>query len=196
MFLPWQSFAQDWALKKDEWGIQVHMRPVENSKVKQARAKCLIKAKAQEIIDILYDFENYSLWFDECSSSRLVKKVGNNSYVIHLIFNLPFPFQDRDIVTRLDFEHQADGSLIINTQNQPDFIPKKKGLHRVKSFDTKMIVQVASSESAEITTYLHAEMGKMVPLMAVNDAMLWGPYLSVEKIRRLAEGYYDVNQGF
>ena len=184
-FLP--SSAK-WTLLRNEDNIKLYTRKVEGYKIKEVKASTTFNAPIKTLEDLLRDIENHTDWFDECQKSEVLKRISKNEAYVRFVLRVPFPFRNRDIVTKLKFKKISKTKFKVYVMNKPNYIPKKRGLVRTPYFKSTWILEsIANGTKTKTTTLIHADMGGLIPTWAINSAVKWGPFLSLKKIRHLVE---------
>ena len=92
----------DWELRRNEDNIRVYSRRISVSAFKELQCKITVKATLGSIIKLLADDNNFPQWIYGCIKSSHIKNIGNTQSWAYQLFDVPWPFDDRDIVA-VDF---------------------------------------------------------------------------------------------
>lgn len=182
------SNTSDWKLLRNEEGIKLFTRNVAHSKIKEVKAETVFNAPLEDLETLFRDVAHYTKWFDECITSEQLRTIDDNTVYGRFVIQIPFPFQNRDVVAKLTFEKINTTTFQVITYNAPQYIPEKRRLIRVPSFKSIWTFTALENNTKTKTVMtLHANMGGNIPNWAINSATKWGPFLSIKKIRGLVE---------
>jgi len=91
--------AQSWTFVKEKDGIKVYTRRESNSAMKSFKGDVTFKASLQKVYSMLGNDKNND-WWDKAITDVKVLGYKENKYIqYYLVYNLPWPFKKRDIVT-------------------------------------------------------------------------------------------------
>ncbi len=178
----------NWELLRDEDRIKLYTRKVTGSKIKEVKAETTFNAPLEDLEIIFRNVEGYKQWFDECLVSEQLAEIDTNNVYGRFVIRVPFPFQNRDVVAKLNFKKVDAQTFQVTLTNKPNYIPKKRRLIRTPHFESKWTFKSMDNNTKTKTVMtLHANMGGYIPTWAINSATKWGPFLSIKKLRNLVE---------
>ena len=96
--------ADDWKLMSNEQGIAVYRRDVPGSKIVAFKGTGTIEAPLWKIASILLDTKRAPEWADSLKESRVVRRLGLNTYIEYNHIGLPLIIKDRDFVSQVRIE--------------------------------------------------------------------------------------------
>jgi hypothetical protein len=100
--------ADDWKLISRAHGIEVYRRNVPGSDVVALKGIGTIDAPLWKVASILLDTKRAPEWVDSLKESRVVRRLGVNSYIEYNHISLPFIIKDRDFVSEVRIEVDPD----------------------------------------------------------------------------------------
>ena len=178
------STIYEWELEQEKDGIKVYTRYVEGSKLKEFKATTQINAPLQTMIDLLKDGDNMKDWYAGCSETRLVKKVSENEIFVYSRVPAPWPVKDRDNVSLMKFEQQADGSMLVSLHGQPDYIPVKSSCVRMPYLKGFWQLKSIDAHTTQVTHQVHADSGGMIPAWLANSSAVEIPFYTFKKLHK------------
>jgi hypothetical protein len=123
----------NWEFVSNKKGIKVEKRLVEGCPLKECRAEAIIDAPIEVIYKILTDGETWKDWYGFCLDSKNVQKIDENTFVIYLAADLPYPFHDRDGCLLVNLEKNFDeGKALFEANMIPDSEDDQYGMDSVK----------------------------------------------------------------
>ena len=96
--------ADDWKLVSKDRGIEVYRREVPGSNIVAFKGTGTIEAPLWKIASILLDTRRAPEWVDSLKESRMVRRLGLNSYIEYNHIGLPFILKDRDFGSKVLIE--------------------------------------------------------------------------------------------
>lgn len=175
-----------WELKKEEDGIEVSVRPYPGSSVKEFRATVEIDSDFDTVLKKILDASSYPTWLEFCKEAKVVEKINEKSFVAYSVNKLPFPLNNRDVVTTSKFEKGKDNAKI-DFEATPDKLPMTEGLVRITVLKGFWILKTTAPNKTAVTYQVHTEPGGNVPAWAVNSAIVDHPFHTLRKLRLQTE---------
>lgn len=178
--------AEEWKLAKDEDGIQVYLNSVPGSKYKAYRGVTLIKADMASLRKLQEDVAGSCAWIHECREQKSLKAEGDKHWT-YTRFSTPWPVTPRDSVMEVTTEEGADGSITRHLKGVPTYVPEEKGFVRVSKVEGIWKFTPKADGQVEALYQVHTEPGGSIPSWLANSFVVDAPYLTLEKLRALAE---------
>ncbi|HTD41706.1 MAG TPA: START domain-containing protein [Mucilaginibacter sp.] len=185
--VPISSFAQkEWHLIKDEDGIKIYTRRLENVKFKEIRADFDLKATEDQLINILKNISHHKDWSYGTKKTFLISKKGKDTLIYYSEVSLPWPLSNRDLVIELSFKKDTlNKTMVIQAKSISGVLPDKPGLIRVPFSMALWDIRVQSDNLLKIHYTFSTNPGGALPAWLVNFAASTGPYNSFRKLKEL-----------
>ncbi len=182
--LPYQSFCQNsWEIDKDKKGIKVYTRIEKGSDFKSFKAIMKVNAAAEEVIEILKNAGDYTKWYGYTKTSKLLKQEKSLQYnYVETIF--PWPYRNRDMVYQMSINTLSSGTIKISLKGIPDYIPKKRGIVRMRKAEGYILLK-SSSNSLEIIYIFHSEPGDNIPPWLANNSIGELPFKTLSGLKEI-----------
>jgi hypothetical protein len=178
-----------WQLRQSKSGIPVYTRKVAGSPILEYKAKVIIDAPFQKIIDLFEDEKQISRWYFQCVHSELVENEAPDKKVIYLILHLPWPVAARDFVfRRTRTEDPAQGLTIYSLTALPDRLPLVKGMIRVNSIKSTWTFRSLPDGKTELLFQQHTDPAGSIPISIINQLAVQTPFYSLKNFRKLISG--------
>jgi len=129
--------AETWKEVESKSGITIYERWVKinsNLTVKERKGEMTIKGSVNSVVDLLSDPSKAKLWMENVSEAYLVKKESDREWASYTYFSLPWPFENRDMisVSRLNFNNPVSATIeMISKENA---LPTKKNVKRLANY--------------------------------------------------------------
>ncbi|HEY9114288.1 MAG TPA: START domain-containing protein [Bacteroidales bacterium] len=178
----------DWKLEKEKDGISVFTREVGGLKIKEFKATATIRTNTEFLVAMVLDAETYVDWIDKMEVAEIIEKVNSNEFYIYSEVDVPWPFENRDIVTlnKVNRNHE-NGSVKIEIAAVTGKVPEKEGVVRMpESGGFWQFTPQKDGKTAVVYQYL-ADPGGGIPDWLVNAFLVDGPYKTLENMKRIAE---------
>jgi hypothetical protein len=178
-----QAAAQDWQLKKDEGGIQVFTGKTSNSSFKSIKVECTVTATASQLIAFLLDLPAQHDWVYNNKSTQLVKQISGNELIFYAEINAPWPCSNRDYISHIVINQPTSQLLTIDAHSEPDLLPQKEGIIRVRSSKAHWDVTKAGNDQLKIVYTVEFDPSGSVPAWLINMFVTKGPLQTFEKLK-------------
>lgn len=170
------GFSQsDWKLIKDSQKIQVYVRTNDSTKYKEYKAVMVVKAPLEKVYQLIMNAEKLKKWNYQTSESYLVKKVSETEQVIYMENDMPWPVQNRDVVTRMKVQRPANNILKINLFPDPGAVPEKNRMIRIKNFSGYWYLE-QSPGGTIVIQQMQGDPGGSLPAFLFNLFLTNGPF--------------------
>ena len=181
--------AQDWRFAKEKSGVRVATASIEGSPFLAFLAETVIDAPKEAVLMALNDHASYAEWYANCKGVELIERHEDDSALVRVTIDVPFPLADRDAVNWVTVEHKREGTLV-SLQNQPDRIDEVKGLVRVQVSSGGWWLQ-SEGDATRVIHFYHADPKARAPAWLVNRFVVDGPLSTLSKLRRKVEAGVD-----
>ena len=183
-------FAQEeWKLAKDKDKIKIYTRSIEGTKLKEYKGEATLSVTIEQLYNYLIKVENYQDWAYECTESSLISKVDDIEYIYYSIYNMPWPFYDRDIVTKMVVSSSNEGKQIITLETKliEGIIEKKEKLARIPEYYEITTLVKQGNRAVKMIMEGYLDPGGNIPKGIINMFLAEGPYESIINIKKILE---------
>lgn len=164
--------SSGWIKVKDSTWIQLSVRPVQGSQVKEYMAAAVFESSLSSPVALLEDSSNYPHWNYKCIEAKLLFKKNNYERITYMATESPWPVENRDIAVRsLLTQDKNTGAVTIQLTGIPGYIPAVEGRVRMSSLNGCWIFEPLGSGKIRATYMLHNEPGGVVPESLVNGTV-------------------------
>ena len=187
--LPWSPvFAQEnqWELKKDEDGITVYTRSVENSNINEFKASTKISTSVETIFNIILDVKNYPDWIEDVNYAE---KIYQHDSQIGMYYQLamPWPVKDRDITLVSKFKKLADNSTHFQLSYSSELKDENDDFIRITEINGEWLITPINEGNCEVSYRFLADPRGSLPAWVVNIFIVDGPFKTLQNLRVLSE---------
>lgn len=180
-----QLKAQDnWELRRDEEGIKIYSRRPSGGKLIELRLLTQYQATPQKLINTLLDIDNYSSWIYGSKRAGIIKRVNDHDIIYFTEAHLPWPIQDRDLVTELTITPATQTApLTVQAKSVQGILPPKPHFIRVPYSLAIWRITPQGSNKINVDYTFSIDPGGSIPGWLVNMTIASGPYKSFVKLR-------------
>jgi len=174
--------AQDaWSLAKDADGIQVYVREVPDSTLREFRGEVQVKAKLEQVVRLLRDANAFRKWMPDVISSELLKASDTEQY--HYLENkAPWPVSNRDGVYHFSYSRPADGTVLVRVEAMPNYLPTREGKVRIPQAEGQWRL-VPNADGVSVSYQMHASPGGSIPNWLANQTVVDTPFGTLKALR-------------
>jgi uncharacterized membrane protein len=177
-----------WKLKKDERGVQVHVRPVEGSEILEYKGAVTVDRPLQEVVAFYEDAGRMPEWFHQCQESRLLEKKSETEKILYFALDLPWPVKDRDSVyRRIRTTDSATGRVEYHASVVPGILPEYPGRIRMPAVRGFWRFTPLGENRTEIYYQQHGDAGGHIPAWLINQLAVSIPFHSLTRFRELLD---------
>lgn len=171
--------TEPWVLYKNKSGIKVYKKNTHTGLVK-LKAQTTLKAKVSDFVFLLEDTENATQWLDGVISVSVIKHLSEVENIVYSVFNAPWPFKNRDMLTYSIYQYYDDGSLLIKMKTAPpsltDGIEKNGNNIAITGVEASWRLTPVQDGMLEITYMAYADPGGSLPNWLINQFALSGAF--------------------
>ena len=123
--------VSDWKPVKQKQGILVKYRKLnigDTLKTRELSVHFTVKAPLERIVFSLKHPFKIEAWNEAVRKSSLLKN-GDSNWISHIIYDVPYPFTQQDIITAYALKN-INKNIVITTRSLPEYIAPLKGMRR------------------------------------------------------------------
>lgn len=174
-----------WRLARAEQGIDVSIRPVAGSPIAESRAIMKLEGVTlSTVVALIADVPHQHEWIASMDESRVLEVVSPVEQINYTRSKAPWPVSDRDAVVRSKFSFDREkGIARVDTQAEPDYIPPRDGVVRIRKVDSSWTITHLPDGELEVRYQVHSEPGGSLPAWLVNRIIYEQPYETLLNMR-------------
>jgi hypothetical protein len=179
------ALAQDkWQLVKNEDGIKVYTRLLNNEKYKEIKADFQLKATPDQLIGVLQNVSHQKDWSYGTKRAYIISKKGKDTLIYYSEISLPWPLSNRDLVIELSFKKDTINKILhIQAKSIAGILQAKPNLVRVPFSLAVWDVSILPDKQLKVQYTFSTNPGGALPAWLVNFAASVGPYNSFHKLK-------------
>lgn len=178
--------SNQWEGVKNEGGIEISLRSVPGSAIKEFRAVTSVQGRISSILALLEDYGSYTKWMHRCTEAKLLLKKNQFERVVYTVTSSPWPVEDRDIAVKsVVSQNKKTGAVTISLVGLPGYIPVRSGKVRVVRVKGFWLFEPVGKDRVRITYRLHSEPGGSLPESLVNKSLVEIPYNTLYNMKKM-----------
>ncbi len=188
--IPFLASAEDsWVLKREKHGIQLFVRKVPGSGMKEFKGVMYLKdVSLSSLLATMDHAENYVRWLHNCGQARILKTVDLYHRYTYMVITAPWPVSDRDsIVYSVVSQDPKDLTITIQMNAVPDYMPPVMGKVRIPRLTGLWMYKPMENGSVMVIYQLHSEPGGSLPASLANTAVVDLPYYSLMNLMKILQ---------
>ncbi|MCC5927916.1 MAG: hypothetical protein JJU28_01605 [Cyclobacteriaceae bacterium] len=159
-------YAQEaeWTLKKSKEGIDIHYRWVGTGqdRVRQLRTSMRLDCEVDDVVEMIRNDSASLRWVNRMVQFKNFDESENGSWYTYSEIDIPWPFQNRDLITRNQLKKTEKGA-VITLLSAPDKLPDVEGLVRIETFSGEWIIDKTSVGKTQIDYLVMTEGPPLLP---------------------------------
>lgn len=172
----------NWKLEKEGDNIKVYLADAENVSIKQFKVEASIAATPKEVADAVTDIENNYKWFLNVQKAKMIKKLSADEYVFSQVVEVPFPFDNRQVVQHCKTTYLAKGVIRIDLKEKNDAAALDDRYVRMKIARGYWILTPTATGTAIEYSFL-ADPSGGIPAWLANQFIVDNPFKTIKGLR-------------
>jgi hypothetical protein len=184
----WRAEGEDWKLVGNQHGVEIYRRDVPGSDVVAFKGQGTIEAPLWKVASILLDTKRAPEWAESLKESRVVKRLGPNTYIEYNHLGMPFILRDRDFVSEVVIEVDAEARTF-GLVYKPTEEPGAPVTRYVRGQITSGVFQIRSVEPGRRSTLMaeiQCDPKGAIPTWIANFFQRSWPLTTFEGLRKQA----------
>lgn len=177
------AFSQsEWELKKDKDGIKVYLASSEDTKIKKFKVKTFVQSTPRVIADAVVDIENNYKWFVNVEKAELLEQINKDVFIFKQVINVPFPFQNREVVAMSSLNYLPNGVIRIDLEEKASYIPENDDYVRMPISRGYWILTPSEGGTNVEYSFLADPAGD-IPVWLANQFIVSSPLKTIKGLR-------------
>ncbi|WP_319557604.1 START domain-containing protein [Thiomicrorhabdus sp.] len=186
---PSYAATADWQVQEVEEGspVQVWTKEVQGSNFKAFRGEVEIQAPIKSVLQTIHQTDKLPEWYHNTTEARKLKTISDGESINYSVTHAPWPVSNRDSVVHSTTKHQADGSVLITLQAEPNAYPPQEGRIRISKLDGSWKLQPIDDNHTTVTLQIAAEPGGEIPSWLANAMVVDMPFNTLNNLKQRLE---------
>ncbi len=179
--------ARPWTFVKEKDGIKVYTRTESNSSWKSFKGEVTFQTTMDKVMSLLGNETNNDWWDKAITDVKVLGYEEDEFIQYYMVYNLPWPFTNRDIVT--DTRITTDtvtGVRIYSVKPLPNRVPEKSNLVRIEEYWQIWTIQLMAKDYVHVTFEGSLNPGGNIPPWLYNMVVNEVPLKMLETLREKA----------
>jgi hypothetical protein len=192
-----RSQSDEWQLKKDQDGIKIYSRDIENSRFKEVKVVTSFNTTLPVLVGVLSDKNSLKNWVYKCTESKLLKQDSPSETYHYQIADSPWPADDRDFILKSRVSQDSATRIVeIEAIGQADFIPESRKHIRIPSYKAHWTLTPAGNNTVNVVYTVSLDPGGNVPSWIINMGITDVPMHSMKNLKKEIEKNPDKKLDF
>lgn len=174
----------DWKLEKSSKGIEVFTRRVEETTIKEFRARVIIKSEMEKITEVVEHVKYHPDWMYGLKSADVLNEEPK---ILQYVRSAPFPFTDRYVIMHSITEASGDSCRITLEHSDYPASPDVDGLVEIVYIKGYWLLTKIDDHTTSVTYQFVTDPGGNLPDWLVNSFIVKTPFLTLKNLRGLLE---------
>jgi ribosome-associated toxin RatA of RatAB toxin-antitoxin module len=178
-------YAQEnsWNLVKDASGIKVYSMEIKHSKLNEVLVTTHAKTSVSTLVSIIKDASNHKNWIYLCKEGKMIRSVNPDEWIYYSQSNAPWPFEDRDVVSKVKLVRDAaTGTVVIRSNSIKGFIPIKSKYIRIPFATSQWTFTPEKNGFTKIALKIEINLGGNIPKWLMRLTASAGPYHTLRNL--------------
>jgi ribosome-associated toxin RatA of RatAB toxin-antitoxin module len=175
--------SSDWVYEREKKGIKIFTKKGKWGRLRDSKAMMTVAATPEQMLRVLTDVDGYKTWMPRCKKSRLLARLNDNEFIMHLVFNAPWPVKNRDCVVRVKVEKDAKTGVILVTEtSEPKYLKEDDDAVRIQQLISYWKL-IPTDGGTEIINEYASNPGGNLPDWLTNTQSVDNPLATFENLQ-------------
>lgn len=172
----------EWQFVKEERGIAAYNQFSDVLGYNAVRLEMTVQQPMLTVLSFTTEPAQFPEWMESITSVEVLERPDWFNYLIYVTYDFPFPYQDRDSISRTQVFQRADGSVILEYQREVAAKAADEALIRMDYLSGSWeLYPVAENQTRIVNTSLVSPGGEG-PKWVINAFSLDVPFTSMENL--------------
>jgi len=174
----------DWELKKSVDNIDVYIRSIEGSAIKEFKVTTIFEnTSIEQVFKKVYGAPKYKE-DHTFNTSYYIEELSNpEERYFYYSEKLPWPLKNRDVVSRLMIEEQTPDKILLSIEVAPEALNKKEQTIRIEKLAGFWLLEKHPT-GIKATQQIFMDPGGAVPSFLVNSLLVKGPLKTFSTLKK------------
>jgi hypothetical protein len=178
----------EWELERQENGVSIYVRKVDDSPVLQVHGVKTIKTSLSALVALIKDSKGRQRWIYKNKRAKRLEERGDFEWIAYKEVEAPWPVSNRDMIVHTEMTQDPVTYIVrVDSVGLPDFLPQKKRIVRVPRLNTSWEFIPGKNGMVEVHFELAIELGGKLPAWLVNTSIDRGPYETILGMARFVK---------
>ncbi len=179
--------GQSWKLIKEKNGIKVYARPYKNTKHRELKAFAVFNTSLSSLVSVIKDDKSVPDWINRMKIFKNIKVLNDFQWYTYAELSLPWPYNNRDLISLNTLKQTKNGVVIIDIENKPQFLPKKNKKVRMQHARGYWRFKPLGNGKTLVTYQFYAQPNLGLPTWIINPLATKGVYNTLKKLRSIVK---------
>ena len=171
-----------WKLEKEADGIKVYLAKAKDQKLKQFKVEAFVNAKPELVAAAVIDIDNNYTWFSNVEKAQLIKRITKDEFVFSQVIEVPFPFDNRQVVEHCKTTYLANGVIRIDLKEKNDALPLDDRYVRM-ALSRGYWVLTPQNQGTLVEYSFLADPSGNIPAWLANQFIVDSPFKTIKGLR-------------
>ncbi|NND00760.1 MAG: hypothetical protein HKN85_11320 [Gammaproteobacteria bacterium] len=180
-----------WELKRDRNDIKIYTSKVAGSLFRALRGEMKVSGSVNALVGLVDDLAACPHWADLCKQSTLIKKMSPTEHYVHVVYDIPFPVKDRDLVVHVNWAKEAQSgrvsmhSVAMPAAQSEAFVAKTKKAVRLHYAVTQWHFTPLADGMVLVENFAHIDPNGPFPAWLTNLMLVHSPFKTLQNMREV-----------
>ncbi len=181
----------DWKMIEETGNVTIYERWVqveEDLVVRERKGVFIVGCPSEEVARIITDAKMATTWMKGVTDSYVISRNSESEWYAYTFYQIPWPFNDRDLVTRYRVTEVRDEGMIIRMESAEGIIEKKEDVERIEKFYGSWEITRLGPDRSRVTFIARTDTPPEYPRW-LQDPIVKKAFIgNLEKLRELLNG--------
>lgn len=182
-------FAASWTLEKDQNGIQAYSQYSNELGYNRVKLEMIVDAPVESLVAINTDAAQLNQWMDSFDDVEVVDQENWYDFLLYVTYRFPFPYQDRDSLSRTQVYRSDSGSIVIKFFREEEGKATSSDHIRMDYIDGAWELEEINEGQTKVVYTSLVSPGGDGPKWVINAFSLDVPFQSMINLKEVLKTY-------
>lgn len=173
---------QTWESAKNEDNIEVLHRLYGTTSYREVRGVMQLTTSPQSLLALIKDDTAGVDWINRIGVFKTIKTISDQEWYTYAELNIPFPFQNRDLISR-NVVKQKGNTIVVEITSVPQYLAENKGKVRIKKSEGFWQFTDLGNGKTEVVYQFYTEPNIALPRWFTEPLVVSGIHKTLRNMR-------------
>lgn len=183
------DLKNEWQFVKEDRGITAYNQFSDELGYNAVRLEMVVDQPIYNVLSFTTEPDRFPQWMESIAEVKVLEKPDWFNYLLYVTYDFPFPYQNRDSISRTQVFKRDDGSIILEYQREIAGKAESDDFIRMDYISGSWELYPLEGDKTRIVNTSLVSPGGEGPKWVINAFSMDVPFTSMENLLDSIDGY-------